>query len=148
MKPQALTLEQLIALQPQIPDSLSKLDKAASQSIGLNLAHLIKLRASQINGCAFCINMHCVEARKDGEQQTRLDLLSAWRHAACYSDAEKTALLWTEILTRVDHSKTESAFIELSQHFNEQQIVDLTGLITVINSWNRIVAGMGLEPEV
>ena len=107
--------------------------------IDRSLYHLVLLRASQINGCAFCVKMHIAEALEDGEKQSRLDRLIVWRHCDDYSAQEKVAFAWVEALTTL-HTATEYEPLrqDLFQHFNEQQIAALTLLIGMINLWNRV----------
>jgi AhpD family alkylhydroperoxidase len=103
------------------------------------LRHLVHLRASQINACAFCIRMHLREAREHGESQDRLDRLSVWRHANEFSASEKAALAWTEALTVLDERNDLGAMrANLRQHFSEEQIGALTAEVAMINMWNRI----------
>ena len=103
------------------------------------LHHLLVLRASQINACAFCVKMHIAEARRDGETEARLDRLIVWRHVDDFTAAEKAALAWTEALTVL---KAEAEFgplrATLREHFNDEQISALTATIAMINLWNRI----------
>ena len=133
--------------QPKLAANLIDLGQAAAASLDKLLVHLIKLRASQLNGCAFCQHMHANEARNDGEQQQRLDVLPAWREVAVFSAAEKAALQWTESLTLLaSQIIKEQDYQALSQHFNEQQIVDLSVTIATINTWNRIAAGFNFAP--
>src|ERR1043165_2327234 len=102
------------------------------------LLHLLKLRASQINGCAFCIDMHVKEALDDGEDVQRLHLLAAWRESPLYSDKERALLAWTESLTLVSQTGVPDAdYAELRKHFSEAEIVNLTVAVGVINVWNR-----------
>jgi AhpD family alkylhydroperoxidase len=109
------------------------------------LTELVKLRASQINGCANCLNMHAFEAREKGESEQRIYLLSAWRDAPCYSDRERAALAWTEALTLIAQGTDHDAAYEgLKAHFTEEEQVKLTVTINVINGWNRIAVGFGL----
>jgi AhpD family alkylhydroperoxidase len=115
-----------------------------STSLEPSLAELVKIRASQINGCANCINMHTVYARADGESEQRIYLLPAWREAPCYTDRERAALGWTEALTRLSEEHTHaSAYGALKAHFTEEEQVKLTLTIIVINGWNRIAVGFG-----
>lgn len=103
------------------------------------LHHLVVLRASQMNGCAFCVKMHISEAKADGETQERLDRLIVWRHVEDFTTAEKAAFGWTEALTAVDiQAYYEPLRQQLLQHFSEQQISALTVTIGMINLWNRI----------
>jgi AhpD family alkylhydroperoxidase len=114
-------------------------------SLEWNVIELVKIRASQINGCANCINMHTAEARAKGETEQRIYLLSAWREAPCYSDRERAALGWTEALTRLSEGQThESAREALKAQFTEEEQVKLTLMINVINGWNRLAVGFGL----
>jgi AhpD family alkylhydroperoxidase len=109
------------------------------------LAELVKIRASQINGCANCINLHTTSARENGETEQRLYLLSAWREAPCFSERERAALAWTEALTRISEGHThESAYAALKASFTEEEQVKLTLLINIINGWNRLAVGFGL----
>lgn len=134
--------------QPKLAANLIDLGQAASTSLDKLLVHLIKLRASQLNGCAFCQHMHANEARADGEQQQRLDVLAAWHEVAIFSAAEKAALQWTESLTLLASQKvSDQAFTELNKHFTQQQIIDLSITIATINSWNRIAAGFNFAPN-
>ena len=124
---------------------------AVHSSLDPTLAGLVEIRASQINGCANCINMHAAEARKRGETDQRIDLLPAWREAPCYTDRERAALAWTEALTRLSEGPERSrACEELAAMFSEEERVKLTLMINVINGWNRIAVGFGLftDPEV
>ncbi len=112
------------------------------------IAELVKLRASQINGCANCINLHAVEAREKGETEQRIYLLPAWREAPCYSDRERAALEWTEALTRLSEGREHAtAYETLKAHFTEEEQVKLTMTINIINGWNRIAVGFGLYAD-
>jgi AhpD family alkylhydroperoxidase len=102
------------------------------------LLELVKTRASQINGCAFCIDMHTKDARALGETEQRLYGLSAWRETPYYSERERAALAWTEAVTSIHGDIPDQVFEPLRQHFSEKEIVDLTLAITLINSWNRL----------
>ncbi len=114
----------------------------ASCGLARTLIHLVKLRASQINGCAFCIEMHTREATKDGELVTRLLLLDAWRESSAFTDVERAALAWTEALTLITEGHApDDVYRELGEHFSEQEMVDLTFVITTINAWNRLAIG-------
>ena len=107
-----------------------------------SLIELVKTRASQINGCAYCIHMHTKDARANGESEERLYLLSAWRESPLYSDRERAALAWTEALTLVaeTHAPDED-YTRLSRHFTPAEQVNLTLLIGAINAWNRLAIG-------
>jgi AhpD family alkylhydroperoxidase len=104
-----------------------------------SLLELVKLRASQVNGCAHCIDMHTKELRADGESEQRLYLLSAWRESPFYSDRERAALAWTEALTLVTEGHVPDEVYELARtQFNEQELANLTLAIVAINGANRI----------
>lgn len=111
------------------------------------LIHLLKLRASQINGCAFCIDMHSKDARAHGEEEHRLYALDAWRETPFFSDRERAALEWTEAVTRISKTHAEDhLFDALRPHFSEKEIVDLTWIVAAINLWNRLAISFRLEP--
>ncbi len=118
---------------------------AIAGSLDPTIMHLVEIRASQINGCANCINMHAADARAKGETEQRIYLLSAWREAPCFTDRERAALGWTDALTRLSegHSRKE-AYEALKSHFTEEEQVKITLMINVINGWNRIAVGFGL----
>jgi AhpD family alkylhydroperoxidase len=106
------------------------------------LRDLVKTRASQINGCAYCLHMHTSDAIAQGEAPARLFLLEAWEESAMYSPRERAALAWTEALTRVaDSHAPDDVYDGLKPHFSEAEIVDLSLLIATINSWNRLAIG-------
>ncbi|APG88251.1 alkylhydroperoxidase (plasmid) [Sinorhizobium americanum CCGM7] len=118
---------------------------AVASSLEPSLIELVKIRASQINACANCINMHTVEARAKGETEQRIYLLSAWREAPCYTDRERAALGWTEALTRLSEGHAhENAYQTLQAHFTQEEQVKLTLMVNVINGWNRLAVGFGL----
>lgn len=103
------------------------------------LLELVKMRASQINGCAFCLDMHSKDARAAGETEQRLYALDAWHEAPFYSERERAALAWTEAVTRVADTHVPDAVHEhVAHHFNEQELLDLTLAVVAINSWNRL----------
>ncbi len=107
------------------------------------LLELMMLRASQINGCAFCIHMHATDARAHGETEMRLYMLNAWRESPLYSDRERAALAWTEALTLVAETGAPDADYDLiEREFTESEQVNLTLLIGVINLWNRLQIGL------
>ena len=109
------------------------------------LAHLVMVRASQINGCANCINLHVTEARAHGESEQRLHLLSAWREAPCFSDRERAALAWVDALTMLSENPPLAQAREaLAAQFSEEEQVKLTLAINIINGWNRISVGFGV----
>ena len=121
---------------------------AIANSLDPTLVELVKIRSSQLNGCANCINMHTAEARAKGETEQRIYLLSAWREAPCYTDGERAALQWTEALTQLSSGHPPAGALEaLQDHFSEEEQVKLTLMINVINGWNRLAVGYGLWYE-
>ena len=123
--------------------------EAAVQELGIEpkLMHLIKMRASQINGCAFCLDMHAHEGRADGEAQQRLDVLPAWRETNLFDEREQAALAWTEALTRVaDTHAPDDVYERLAAAFDEKERVAITLAIVAINGWNRIAIGFRSVP--
>jgi AhpD family alkylhydroperoxidase len=130
------------AAAPSLMKDWQRTSIAISSSLDPSLSELVKIRASQINGCANCINVHTVHARETGETEQRIYLLAAWREAPCYTDRERAALGWTEALTRLcEGHEHESAYQALKAHFTEEEQVKLTLVINVINGWNRIAVG-------
>jgi AhpD family alkylhydroperoxidase len=122
--------------------------EASIKASGLehSLIELVKTRASQINGCAYCIHMHTADTRAAGETEERLYLLSAWWESSLYTARERAALLWTDALTLVAETRApDDAYNGLKDHFTEAEIVKLTLLITTINAWNRIAIGFRME---
>lgn len=113
-----------------------------------SLMELVKIRASQINGCAFCLHMHTAEARKKGETEERLYLLDAWRESPLYSPRERAALGWTEALTLVSETRApDDVYAEVKEQFSDEEQVTLTLLIVAINGWNRVQVGFrGVHP--
>lgn len=104
-----------------------------------SLIELVKNRASQINGCAYCLDMHTKDARARGETEQRLHLITAWREAPCYSERERAALAWTEAVTHIAvQGVPEAVYAEARRHFDEKALVDLTLAIVAINGWNRM----------
>ena len=133
------------AVAPSLMKSWMSTALAAQNGLDGLLVHLVKTRASQVNSCANCINMHTFEARRDGETEQRLYLLSAWHEAPCYSDRERAALAWTDALTRLSEGHNQGAAYEaLQAHFSEEEQVKLTMLINIINGWNRLAVGFDL----
>jgi AhpD family alkylhydroperoxidase len=113
-----------------------------------SLMELVKIRASQINQCTHCLQMHTAEARKKGETEERIYLLDAWRGSRLYSDRERAALAWTEALTLVAETQApDEVYNEVTKHFTEEEVAKLTLVIVAINGWNRIQVGFrGASP--
>jgi AhpD family alkylhydroperoxidase len=108
-------------------------------SLGTRLQHLVKTRASQINGCAYCLDMHSKDARAAGETEQRLYALNAWRETPFFTDRERAALAWAEAVTLVAESHVpDDVFKEARQHFSEEELVNLTMALVAINGWNRL----------
>lgn len=119
--------------------------EAYLQDCGLDhaLMHLVKMRASQINGCAYCLHMHSADALKEGEDAKRLFLLDAWRESKLYTARERAALAWTESLTLISQTHAPDAdYAEVKAQFSDKEIGDLSLLIATINSWNRLAIGL------
>jgi len=112
-----------------------------------SLLELVKIRASQINGCAFCLDMHTIDARAAGETEQRLYLLEAWREAPFYSERERAALAWTEAVTLVSESQVpDDLYEEARRHFSEEELVNLTWAVVTINGWNRVAIAFRAQP--
>lgn len=116
-------------------------------SLDRKLSELVKIRVSQINGCAYCLDMHCKDARAFGETEQRLHNLIAWRETNFFSEKERAALAWAEANTLIHQNKiSEPLYKSTREYFTEEELVDLTLVITTINSWNRIA--ISFKPEV
>jgi AhpD family alkylhydroperoxidase len=115
-------------------------------SLEAGLLHLIKLRASQINGCAYCLDMHWKDLRAIGESEQRMYSLDAWRDCPYYTDRERAALAWTEAVTKISDGQAEdSTYIEVKKQFNERELADLTLAVATINAWNRLAIASRME---
>jgi AhpD family alkylhydroperoxidase len=128
--------------------SLQAVEQHVKKStLGEGLLHLVKMRASQINGCAYCLDMHSKDARSLGETEQRLYELNAWRETPFYTDRERAALAWTEAVTNVSETHVpDDVFEEVKKQFSEQEIVDLTYAIATINAWNRLAISLRAVP--
>ena len=114
-----------------------------------NLLHMIKLRASQINGCAYCIDMHWKDARAAGETEQRLYSLDAWRETPFYTDRERAALEWTEAVTLVSETHVPDEVSDrVKAHFGEEELANVTMAVVTINAWNRIAISLRAVPGV
>jgi AhpD family alkylhydroperoxidase len=112
-----------------------------------SLLELVKMRASQINGCAYCIDMHSKDARAHGETEQRLYALDAWRETPFYTDRERAALAWTEAVTLITKGHVaDEVFDTVRQHFSEEELVNLTLAVTMINTWNRLSIAFRVVP--
>jgi AhpD family alkylhydroperoxidase len=141
-----MTANDLFGAAPELAKKWATVSVAAASSLETSLIHLVEIRASQINGCANCLNMHGQAARASGETNQRIDLLPAWREAPCYTDRERAALGWTEALTRLSqgHDALERARKALEAEFSAAEQVKLTMMINVINGWNRLSVGFAM----
>ncbi len=119
----------------------------SGSSLDKKLLHLIKLRVSQINGCAYCLDMHWKDLQAEGEDPQRMYSLDAWREAPYYSDQERAALAWAEAVTNISEGHVpDEVYEEARRHFNEQQLADLTLAVATINSWNRLSIAFRVTP--
>ena len=128
---------------PEAFEPMIALEKyLATSGLEHSLIELVKMRASQINGCAFCLHMHATDARRSGESEERLYLLNAWRESPLYSDRGRAALGWCEALTRIAETQApDEDYQRLEELFSPEEQVKLTLVITNINAWNRIAVG-------
>jgi AhpD family alkylhydroperoxidase len=132
------------------PDGVGLLSAVSAynvKNVDPRLRALVELRTSQINGCAYCLNLHTQEARHAGEDQQRLDVLSAWRETTFFTDKERAALAWAEAVTQLGpHGVSDDIYDALKTQFTEKEIVDLTLVIVTMNAWNRISIGFRATP--
>jgi AhpD family alkylhydroperoxidase len=131
-------------------EAMLSLEKSVSR-LGLEpqLLELVKLRASQINGCAFCVDLHTREARQAGETERRLYAVPVWRETRFFTERERAALTWTEAITLVADTHAPDADYELlAAHFNKKEMTDLTLAIVTINAWNRLAIGFRKMPTL
>ncbi|RUM99822.1 carboxymuconolactone decarboxylase family protein [Pseudaminobacter arsenicus] len=131
---------QFFATAPEIMKAVVALNKAVEDSgLERSLLHLIKLRASQINGCSFCVDMHSREAREDGETEQRLYLVAAWKESPLFSERERAAFAWTEAVTLISNGGvSDELYGKTLEHFSEQELTKLTVAAGMINVWNRL----------
>jgi AhpD family alkylhydroperoxidase len=141
--------EEFAGLAPAARAAMAALGKAVDDSgIDKGLSELVKLRASQINGCAFCLYMHLGAARRLGIAPEKIDLVGAWRDADVFSARERAALAWTEALTDVSRTGApDDAYAALREHFSEADIAHLTVAVATINAWNRIAISLRFAPQ-
>lgn len=133
---------------PGVRDALTALSKAVIASgLDRQLVELIKVRASQVNGCAYCLQFHLTYARKLGVPPAKLDLVGVWRDARVFSEREMAALAWTEALTGVSpKGVSDETYAAVAKEFNESELVFLTSAIGTINAWNRIAMAFRFAP--
>jgi AhpD family alkylhydroperoxidase len=135
------------------PEAINAMMNLQAYVNGCGLEHslmeLVKIRASQINGCAFCLDMHTRDARAAGESEQRIYLLDAWEESPVYSDRERAALLWTETLTRISENHApDDVWEQVRAQFTDRELVDLSVTIGIINTWNRLAIGFRALPKV
>ena len=144
-------MQQRLNFRTVAPDALKTMlaieSYVAKCGLESKLLQLIRMRASQINGCAFCLDMHSKDARAEGETEQRLYALDAWRETPFYAARERAALAWTEALTLIaDNHPPDEVYREVRAQFSERELADLTLAIAAINSWNRMAIGFRAEP--
>ena len=135
-------------LSPDAYKAMLGLEQALEKSgLELSLLELVRLRASQLNGCAYCVNMHANDARQAGETEQRLQCLSVWRETPFFTPRERAALAWVENLTRLpERGAPQPEYEALQAHFEPQEVVNLTLAIATINAWNRFGVGFAMVP--
>ena len=135
---------------PNVMKAMMALEEASKEvSIPLTIRELIKMRVSQINGCAYCLNLHAPEARAAGVSQQKLDVLSAWRESPAFDEKERAALAWAEALTRLEATGApDSDYQLLAAAFDERERVEVTLVINTINAWNRFAVGFRSQHPV
>lgn len=134
---------------PEMATGMAAVSHALRKSgIEPELLEMIKVRVSQMNGCAFCVQYHLNDARKLNVPAAKLDLLAAWREAGIYSDREVAALEWAERVTLLAHHIDDDAYARVSAHFSEREVVFLTTAIGQINFWNRVAAPLRFTPPI
>lgn len=136
-------------LAPEAVQSLLSINKSLDNfSIDKKLRRLIEVRVSQINGCAYCCDLHSRQARNAGVPQQILDVLPAWRESDFLSEKEMAALEWAETITEIsDYGADDELYEDLEKHFTDKEIVEITFIAVVMNSWNRLAIGFGKSPE-
>ena len=137
-------------VEPSIYAAMNAAEKSASTfNLDAKLMHLMKLRASQINGCGYCVNLHSKDARKAGETEQRVYAVSTWWEVPFYTDAERAALKLTEEITQIANGGlTEDTYQKALKHFDETQVAQLIFVVVVINSWNRIAISSHMVAEL
>lgn len=133
---------------PDAYKAMLGLEQALAKSgLETSLLELVRLRASQLNGCAYCVNMHANDARKAGETEARLQALSVWHETRFFTERERAALAWVESLTLLaEKHAPQDQFDALREHFSDAEIANLTLAIATINAWNRFGVGMAMVP--
>lgn len=138
------------ATAPELIKAVAALNRVVEDSgLERSLLHLVKIRASQINGCTYCLDMHNHEALTDGEDPRRLFLVAAWRETPLFTERERAAFEWTEAVTQISHHGVSDAlYAATREHFTEDELVKLTAIIAMINVWNRFsVSFRSIHPK-
>ena len=150
MSQSRLTYDALAKIAPLAPQSLIAMGRQADESgIDKQIVELVKLRVSQLNNCAFCLQIHLNVSRKLGLPQEKLDLVAAWEEAGIFSERECAALAWAETLTRlVGRSVSNDAYEAVRRHFSEEEVAFLSVAIATINAWNRLGAAFRFAPPI
>jgi AhpD family alkylhydroperoxidase len=137
------------AVSPNGVEALRALERHLHRSsLGKPLLELVKIRISQLNGCAYCIDMHAKVARAQGETEQRIYALSAWRETPFFDERERAALAWAEALTHIGGGVSDELYESVRPHFDDVQLVDLTYAIVAINGWNRIAIAFRKVPGI
>lgn len=132
---------------PQLYEAMANLETQVRRAVDPVLNELVKIRASQLNGCAFCLDMHTKDARAAGEREQRIHALSAWRETPFFSERERAALALTESVTLLSESEvSEEVYEHAAKHFDQRELAELIWAITAINAWNRIAITSGAVP--
>ena len=141
---QRIDLMKASAAAPDLMNAMLNMERAAAESgLEKSLYLLIKMRASQINGCAYCLHMHSRDARAEGEREERLHLLAAWWDSSYFTERERAALAWTDALTLVAQTRApDEVYARLKEQFDDAGIIKVTMAIITINAWNRIAVGL------
>lgn len=147
--PKRLSQNEFYTAAQPVVESLKALGKfSGSSTLSKSLLHLVRLRVSQINGCAFCLHMHANEARADGESQERLDVLAAWQETSMFTQAERVALKLAESVTKISQTHiTDALYAEVIEEFGQAGVIALLAAIVEINSWNRVSITMQFQPS-
>ncbi|HVV68232.1 MAG TPA: carboxymuconolactone decarboxylase family protein [Gammaproteobacteria bacterium] len=134
---------------PEAVKAVLELQKFVNHSsLEESLLNLVLLRVSQINGCAYCVDIHCAEARKSGESERRLQAVCIWQESPFFSDRERAALAWAEAVTLISTTHVPDAvYQEVREHFDEKSTIDLTMAVITINSWNRLAISFRKLPK-
>jgi len=150
MSPPRLTYDAFARIAPATPQALIAMGRQADESgIDKQIVELVKLRVSQLNKCAFCLQIHLNVARKLGVPQEKLDLVATWEEAGIFSERECAALAWAETLTRVvGQSISNDAYGSVRRHFSEEEVAFLSVSIATINAWNRLGAAFRFAPPI